>query len=241
MRSSKTSREYKMWKKDINELRNKHKDKRCFIIASGPSINEKDLLKVNSEVLIGANNGGLVEKKWGIDLNYLVTGDGFRLYTSLEMYKDTKADIVIGGATERFGKFWARWSLLKDEDKQYFYDNAYYVKFLGNKKGRITEKNISFDLSIGQTGAGTVVQDFGIPLAVWLGCNPIYLMGCDCDSSGYFHTNKEVKNQFIGNSVTRQYVHYKNKLNKLGIDIYNINDKVYSCPEIPKIKLDDIL
>ena len=39
----------------MNELKNKHKGERCFIVCNGPSLTKKDLAKLDGEVTFGTN------------------------------------------------------------------------------------------------------------------------------------------------------------------------------------------
>ena len=80
---------------------------------------------------------------------------------------------------------------------------------------------------------GEVVQDLAIPLAVWLGSKEIYLIGCDCDHTGYYDGHKQ--KHALNDRKINQYKFFKNRLDKIGIGIYNINYKKHSCPSIPKI------
>lgn len=59
-------------KKDtwLNENKNIHKDKRCFILATGPSLNKLDLSKIKDEYTIGVN--GIYKLADEIDLNYFI-------------------------------------------------------------------------------------------------------------------------------------------------------------------------
>jgi predicted neuraminidase len=46
--------------KNLNGFKNIHKGKRCFILASGPTVNNLDLDKLENEIVIGVNRAGLI-------------------------------------------------------------------------------------------------------------------------------------------------------------------------------------
>ena len=50
---------------------------RCFIIASGPSIEEQDLSWLKDEVTIGVNTSYQITRKFGFDPTYRTTGGSF--------------------------------------------------------------------------------------------------------------------------------------------------------------------
>lgn len=59
----------------LAKLFNKHKDKKCFIIANGPSLANLDMTLLKNEITIGYNEIYKNFDKWGFHTNYLVFED----------------------------------------------------------------------------------------------------------------------------------------------------------------------
>jgi 6-hydroxymethylpterin diphosphokinase MptE-like len=60
-------------KRDLHQLENFHKDKRCFIIGNGPSLRQMDLTKLQGELTFGLNRIYLLFPELGFPTTYLVS------------------------------------------------------------------------------------------------------------------------------------------------------------------------
>ena len=63
------------YQSDISKLRDKHKGKRGFIIANGPSLQDIDMSLLKDEITIGCNGIFNAFEKWGFHTTYFMTED----------------------------------------------------------------------------------------------------------------------------------------------------------------------
>ena len=71
----------------------------------------------------------------------------------------------------------------------------------------------------------SVVLDLALPFAVYLGLNPIYLLGCDCTSEGHCHSTGEIEKRIVSENVWHlifeAFEDLGKKFSALGGAIYN--------------------
>jgi len=60
-------------KRNLHQLENTHKDKRCFIIGNGPSLRQTDLTRLRDEFTFGLNRIYLLFPELGFTTTYLVS------------------------------------------------------------------------------------------------------------------------------------------------------------------------
>jgi len=127
-----------------------------------------------------------------------------------------------------------------DEERKSFLQNSYIVNSINSPTGippRLENKeSISLDLELGTFVCGTVIMDLSLPLAAYMGCNPIHIIGCDCQPNGHFYDYRtdENDNGPTQKSVIDQYILFAEKFKDLGIELYNHNKSPLSCPGIKK-------
>jgi hypothetical protein len=160
-----------MLKEKLTTYRDNHKNQRCFILASGPSLNQTNLSLLNDEITIGVNT--LANHPF-FKCNYYCVADEQAIWSKFkgQMIQNSKRPI--------FTPFYDA-DTIKFKDGVVFHEN-YYMQ---NKKG------------------GTVVF-LGIEIAAFMGCNEIYVVGCDCSDPNGYHHYDTVKND-LGIDVVKQY------------------------------------
>jgi hypothetical protein len=182
----------------LEKLRNRHLGKRCFILATGPSINTQDLECLSNEVCIGASFFFLHQQIDKIRPAYHVLAPnhppfGFELiekyWNGLTGNYSWPCDVVWGthgyryGATAYFNQF--------PEKKR---DNMLLLDF--NPCPATSEEVIAdwvhWDLCLKPFRPNTVVY-MGIQLGWFMGCKEIYLLGCDHD---YLNEVTRINNHF---------------------------------------------
>lgn len=167
---------------DLEIFKNKHKGKRCFVVATGPSLRMEDLDRLANadEICISMNGIYHAFDKTGWRPNYFVVSD--------------KAAHLLA---EHIDSIDVKYKFVSDQSDEYWSekhpDNVY--KF----HTRFCEKELKFsdDFSLGTYTGGTVTYNC-IQLAYYLGCNPIYLLGTDCNFDGY---NKGINAHFTSDYV----------------------------------------
>lgn len=202
--------------KEIEKYKGIHKGKRCFIVATGPSLTSEDLgvLKANNEICISMNT---VYKKFeSTDWrpNYYITTD----YRMMKHYKEAidymkDSQCFIADSYEPFC--------------QQKHDSNIMIYHLG----RIFRHNgyIPFSEDISKIVYNTATVTYAaMQLAVYLGCTEIYLLGTDATGindgySTYGHFYKEKKQESIcfGRQVLVSYNSAKKYADEHNIGIYN--------------------
>ena len=156
---------------------------RCFIIGNGPSINRQDLLPLRDEHVIASNQFFVHPQSKAIkpefhcvsDFYYLNHGEGRAELRSLVLQlKDSQLFLP--------ARFYASpWFFMNLRRRR----NIFYIPFHHQK--RVWEsKSFSADLVKGVNYGHTVIIDFCLPLAHYLGFSEVFLLGCDMnyDSDG---------------------------------------------------------
>ena len=175
---------------------NIYKDKRCFIIGTGKSITKEILDRIKNEITIGVGGIGYAKELYGFEPTFIVSSDFLNFvdyYDALEPLSSTiiTTDFVIWQAINVY-----RIRKVEPKISELLWE-SYYIKWKSPQIAPFDVKtvdDISFDLEEGTIMTGTVVQDLALPFAYWLGCNDVYLLGCDCDTKGHFYDTKEIKN-----------------------------------------------
>lgn len=177
---TKLSPSYHQDKKHLQTIRGKHLNECCFVVGNGPSLQHEDLERLSEFITISANRIYLAfdKIKWRPDY-YLniseVQGKKFskeiaeaipNVYTQTRFRNLFTSSRVCG------------WDLLGD---------AYH------QKPSVEDIRFSSNLSHGAYGGRTVTFE-ALQLAAHLGCNPIYLIGCD-------HNYSDQPKNPIGESV----------------------------------------
>ena len=235
--------------KSIKDLKDKHKGKRCFVMGTGPSLQMYQLDKLRDEITIAPNGIVHAIDETGFHPTYFCTADHamFEQPEHWECVKRTESIRVISD-----------WILLKGPQFGYnftgeqrkFIRDSYLIKHLSPGHRTLISKpeEISLDLEKGTKQVGTTILDVCIPLAFCLGCDPVYIIGCDCQMTGHFYKYKTPYERKIGKGVGMadmrvrdQYPVFKKKFDQEGRTLINLTPIDVSCPGIPKKKFDDII
>lgn len=146
-------------------IKNLHKGRRGFVIGNGPSLNMRDLTKLKNEVTIAANKIYLSFSETEWRPQYVTVCDSLvwkKIKHSLHNHYDTVFVPSTFDTTECLA-------------------DCISYRYLGNSvkaDGSANSDAFSTDLAIGAYGGYSVTYD-NLQLAVHLGLNPIYLLGCD--------------------------------------------------------------
>lgn len=148
----------------LKEMKNKHLNKRIFLIGNGPSLKIDDLDKLKNEITFAANKIYLSfsETKWRPSY-YIVEDD---LVFKQNYKKINKLNLI-----KLFPNYARTWGLRVD--------NGIYFKM--NLLGPTTENFPNFNPEPVEEGLywGSTVVYSMIQFAVYFGCKEIYLMGVD--------------------------------------------------------------
>ena len=173
-------KKYEKYHTQIEQLKNKHKGERCFLIGTGPSLNKTDFSKIQDEILFGVNRLYEGFNRFKISCKYMGIGDEQLFDDIYKKFLSVDADLFITGYAGR----------------HFFDDEKRYQRFIKNKaivikeQGKIVD---GYDTNIvnGIYSGATIIVDC-LQIAMYMGFDEVYLLGCDCDYSGVhqFHGGK---------------------------------------------------
>jgi 4-hydroxy 2-oxovalerate aldolase len=170
-------RKYEPYKESIQKLKNIHKGERCFIIATGPSLNKTNLNLIKDETLFGVNTLYRGLDKMDINLKYYVLGDAEIFHSQHKSLLQTNTTMFLCGGPGH-----------------YYVNNRNHYDQLSNcdiypiqRLGRMSIiSDFSKDLTKGTYLSGSVTIHC-LQVAYYLGFSEVYLIGCDCDYSNAHH------------------------------------------------------
>jgi len=164
-------RQFEKCSKEVKKMHNKHKGDRCFIVATGPSLNSTDLNLIRSEIVFGVNTAFQTLNKYHISSDYYVVSDRIMwdVYNRVLMLLDTR--LFLGYVASRH-YFRDGWNGFKKKGKE--------PLIMKGKGGLGFSKDIAQYIDI---DIHTVVY-LALQIAYYLGFKEVYLLGCDCDYSG---------------------------------------------------------
>jgi hypothetical protein len=170
----------------LSRLHNKYTDRRCFIMGNGPSLNKMDLELFGDEYVWGANKCHLL-------FDRISWRPAF--YTAIDKRVVPDMAVDIGGlvsdlpTTTFFFPAWFRqqWVLRSAE-------NLYWYHEVKLDENNLPDGAFTRDASAWVSTSLTVTVA-ALQLAVYLGFNPIYLIGCDTSYSVPSTVRFELGNQ----------------------------------------------
>lgn len=174
----------------LEEFHNIHKGEKCFIIATGPSLQMEDLQRIKASGIktISMNKIFLAFDKTDWRPDYYVAADSDIIRENENWIKN--CDIPYRFISDQYPKFW------KDEETNHLY--KYHLQQTNPKEG------VTFSANIidGMYGSGTVTF-ICMQIAVYMGFSEIYLLGVD-------HTipRGNTKNHFVENYAEKSNIDY---------------------------------
>ncbi len=212
--------------KDLASIKNMYEGKRCFIIATGPSLTQDDVELLKDEITFGVN---------GIIRMYKKTSFRPTFYAICD--PNVFAEYVSDGTDMAVGTFCQERAFVTDtiaaQDKRLQADPMVGVIPYSYLNHMVSARGLTFryrkNICRGAYNACSVVN-FCINIAHYMGFHEIYLIGTDCTSSTakqYFDdylqdqkTNPYMKAMCERNSI-KAYAFIKKKVEKDGVVVYN--------------------
>ncbi len=155
-------------------MENRHKNQRCFVIGSGPSIKKMDLDWLRDEITICVNQS---YKALDFDPTYICIGDRELWPKIKDEYASKKSTIIC--STGLNGKVCS----------DYHGDNLGLVVPLDKTKD-VEGGHFRHDLKF-VVKAYNVIPEIVLPFVFHAGFAKCYLIGCDCTNDGYFYPKAE--------------------------------------------------
>lgn len=164
---------------DLLAYKDRHKGKRIFIIATGPSLREEDILKLKDEITIGVNGVIALYEKINWKPTYYCLGDQI-------VYAQYKEQIRDANLTNAFFAMQLKKYESELNFKPVYYD-GYMKGCLRKPSAKRMKKYMCFSDDPYKKGVylgGRSVVTGVVQLAVYMGAKEIYLYGQDCNYRG---------------------------------------------------------
>ncbi len=145
-------------RKDLEQFRNIHRGKRCFILGNGPSLKQTDLTKLKNEYTFGMNRIYLAFDDMGFDTNYYVSVNDLVIEQCANEILDLKIPRFVSW---RAGKRW----LTQQENLFFLYTTYTEPKFAKDIRNRLWES--------------ATVTYVALQIAYYMGFNEVILIGVD--------------------------------------------------------------
>jgi len=224
---------------NIKDLENKHNGEHCFLLGSGPSLNDYDLSKLNDETLIVAS--------------YFYLHKNYRNFNNLYYCFTSRYPCRNGVLPEGFFR-----KSMRNRNAKFFFDRCFediniarnyypsdriYFMELDRNRGYLKDgEELVTDVSKPTTRCGTIVADIMLPLTYYMGFKTVYVIGCDCTKTKpnqvppHFYKNEQMPQSVY--NVVKQFTsgfnieelnlawdEWRKKFESDNRHIYNLNPK----------------
>jgi len=152
----------------LGALKGVHRGERIFIMGNGPSLNETPLEKLAGEHTFGLNRVYLLFDRISWKPTFLTLSDWFIGPDCADELNSLEGMTLF--FPERFR------GLLRDGPDVYWY----WIKRHVSWEGKPVEERFAYDIARGVTPMWSVTN-IAIQIAFYMGFDPIYLIGCDCN------------------------------------------------------------
>jgi len=236
-------------------LKSIHSGMRCFIIGSGPSIKNQDLLPLKNDIKIVLNFFDKHEHCQSIKPDYWVCADPV-FWKKQEKYLVPLLD-AIEQLKINTKIFFPLHGMEHFKISRGMFLNFYAYMFDGSKT---IDSPIDFTYGIPPYGQNVTLV--ALMLAIYMGCNPIYLIGCDHTWWGYkkeeytdtntllphfFKSFYPPMSQDLSYDILQstiwvqkyQYLQIKKYANQNGFQIFNATEKGY-LDLFQRVKYEDL-
>lgn len=213
--------------KEIKKIKDIYKGKRCFIVATGPSLRIEDVEKLKNEITFGMNSLVSIFSNTEWRPTYYVVQDCSVWDRNKKAYYEEKAiQFLIGENVARYDQS------AKTKLKSIIYPLDLHNHDCVDNKDRINPQKPQFsrDAYVGIEDGYTVTYSV-IQLAAYMGFSEIYLLGVDCNYSGpTSHVCAKEGDKSLMNDLKRigpeaqmlrSYEVARENLDILGVKIYN--------------------
>ncbi len=170
-------------KRSLSVLKNRHKDRRCFIIGNGPSLKQTDLRRLRKEITFGCNAIFLIEELYPFKPTYYVIEDR----------------LIAEDRAEEINSFNGSVKLYPWDQRCRLNGNAYYPLVRTYEPYPQFSDDISCAVYTGWT-----VTYISLQLAWYMGIRDIYLVGVD----GTYVSLSNPDDNCVITSTTKDHNHF---------------------------------
>ena len=206
----------RLWKYRLSQdsrnwktLKNRYQGKRCFVLGNGPSLKQQDLTLLKDEITFVTNWFVLhpefekINPKYYCICAHEVFGTKSDEYVqwNKEVNFEQKLYDLLQEKAKKSIKVFPFYFKEGIKSKELFVDDILmYLFFEHPAKAIHKEGYMNLDIANERLTSGeTVILNFCLPIAYYLGFEEIYLLGCDCDygiqkpsdNRSYFYPSQE--------------------------------------------------
>lgn len=171
----------------LESMHNLHNTDRCFLMGTGPSLNNTNLSLIKNEIIFGVNTLYKGLSKFNIKSKYYVVGDPVIFNAHTQNLLNLKTTLFLSGYAGR--RFLESNSLTSQNENVIFL----HPLFEGDD---LFSKNILQGVCYG----GTVIF-LALQIIFYLGFKEVYLLGCDCDYSGLHRFDGSKTENLVGMAI----------------------------------------
>lgn len=223
---------------DLLNLKNKYLGKRCFIIATGPSLRLEDIHLLNNEYTFAMNSVCMLfdKTKWRPNI-YAIQDEN--VYEKVEkiLLNNKEGVFVSSNIQKRFPKSKIFSAFPLNSKYNYFdyrYTDKLHVKFSDDAYSMVYDAySITFSI---------------IQIAIYMGFKEIYLLGCDCnqkvgEKNHFIEIGHVEERQKLSTSAERNIFSHekiKNYCSERDIKIFNAT-RGGALEVYPRVNLEEVL
>ena len=231
-----TSKEYAA----LRALNDSHKDEKCFVIATGPSLTLDDVEKLKGYYTFGMNAVCKLYEKtdWRPSFYGIQDENVYEsLFPILVKEKNKENIFVSSNIAKQFpnSKVFMKFPL--NSKYNYFdfrYSNKLHVKFCKNAYSKVYDAySITFSL---------------LQIAIYMGFKEIYLLGCDCNQKvgqknhfvDFGHVESDEKLATSKDRNIFSHGKFKEFADAMGVKVFNAT-RGGQLEVYPRVNLDDVI
>ena len=197
-------KQFKKASDKMKSLHNKHLGERCFVIATGPSLNKTNLDLIKDEIKIGINTSF----NTGLSFKYYMISDRVIWDVYSKKLLDLDTTLFLGYVASRH--------FFRDKTNE----NVYVIK--GKNTSKLPEVFPS-DISENVYVYAKTIVYLALQILYYLGFSEVYLIGCDCDfSGGHFDNQKFARTSKLQGIEEKEIKHWNSVF-----DAYRVCKKVF--------------
>jgi len=158
----------------LDKIHNMYDGQRCFIIATGPSLNRTNLSLIKDEISFGVNTFFKGTEKFGVNPKYWVVADSKVFKQNYKELNTIDTTLFLGcGTAIEFCENYNKYSKIFKK-----------LPILLRRKGTLGDYTKIFPNIIHGIHRGGTVTIIALQIAFHMGFNEVYLVGVDCNYSG---------------------------------------------------------
>jgi len=212
----------------VRILKNSYVGERVFLIGTGPSLNDEDILKLRKEYTFGLNSIAIAQKKLKFFPTFYGFTDGGIVDDKLfgkEVFSNNKSIIFYTQMRDLKRKDVIELRRKSNAYELLMKDPGNWINFV--KMPKLFSEDVSKEVYWGYTCAYVMMQ-----VIVYLGFKEVYLLGMDCiyapgiENYEDKRSAEEVVNGDCGGGTVPEFMYAWNEVKKYseknGIKIYNV-------------------